>query len=93
MARTCYVNELEQIKNRDGSINTEVSFAMRAMDFNPKTGILYTGDDAGYLQAWDLNILLEKLKTHEQRNKFKQEVERKASIEGVSIQQMAASMQ
>ena len=66
---------------------------MRALDFNPKTNMLFTGDDAGYLQKWDLNILLTKLKRYEQLTKYRQEIERKASIENVSVAQMAASMQ
>ena len=35
------------------------------MDFNPETKILYTGDEAGYLQKWDLEDMLTKLKTNE----------------------------
>jgi len=36
------------------------------MDFNPKTNILYTGDEAGYLQKWDLTELLRKLNNNEE---------------------------
>lgn len=31
------------------------------MDFSPKDNILFTGDEMGYMQKWDLNLLLRKL--------------------------------
>lgn len=39
-----------------------VYFPIRGMDFNPETLVLYTGDEAGYLQCWNIEPLLEKLK-------------------------------
>ena len=93
LARVNYINQYEQIKGYGGKIREEVAFPMRALDFNPANNILYTGDDAGYLQKWDLTVLLQKLKAYEQASKYKQEIERKASIENVSFQKMAATMQ
>ena len=65
LARVNYININEQIRDDKDNIMQEVAFPMRALDFNPATNILYTGDDAGYLQKWDLNILLNKLKACE----------------------------
>lgn len=48
LARVNHINMNEQIKGVDGKVNA-VAFPMRAMDFNPITNILYTGDDVGYL--------------------------------------------
>jgi len=31
------------------------------MDFDPKDNILFTGDEMGYMQKWDLTLLLKKL--------------------------------
>lgn len=31
------------------------------MDFDPKENILFTGDEMGYMQKWDLTLLLKKL--------------------------------
>ena len=48
------------------------------MDYTPKEMVLYTGDEAGYLQKWYLRPLLEKLQLNEERNAQRQEMERKA---------------
>ena len=71
LARVNYINQNEQIRDDHQNVREEVAFPMRALDFNPETNILYTGDDAGYLQKWDLNILLKKLKAYEQASKYK----------------------
>lgn len=39
------------------------------MDFDEENRILYTGDEAGYLQKWDLNGLLAKLVRNEEAYK------------------------
>jgi len=46
------------------------------MDYNPSTNILYTGDEAGYLQKWDLTPMLEKLAHNEAIFKARQDRER-----------------
>jgi len=46
------------------------------MDFNPETNVLYTGDEAGYLQCWNLQPMLEKLKNNEDSHKARNELER-----------------
>ncbi len=53
-----------------------VYFPIRGMDFNPETCTLYTGDEAGYLQKWDLSPLLGKLKANEDSHKARIEQER-----------------
>lgn len=35
-------------------------FPIRAMDFDPETKMLYTGDEMGYMNKWDLTGLIEK---------------------------------
>lgn len=56
------------------------------MDFNPETNVLYTGDEAGYLQKWDLTIMLDKLRANEDSHKARQEHERQRgqSEQGIS---------
>ena len=31
------------------------------MDFDKEEGMLYTGDEMGYLIKWDINLLIDKL--------------------------------
>lgn len=40
------------------------------MDFDPLNNILYTGDEMGWIQRWDLNHLFEKLE-EVQKKEFK----------------------
>jgi len=68
LARLCsvkYFNEEEQIKSDPFTKQTlsegKVAFACRALDFNAETQVLYTGDEMGYIQKWDLKPLLKKL--------------------------------
>jgi WD40 repeat protein len=42
-------------------VGTLVNYPIRAMDFSPKDNILFTGDEMGYMQKWDLKMLLKKL--------------------------------
>jgi hypothetical protein len=42
-------------------VGTLVNYPIRAMDFSSKENILFTGDEMGYMQKWDLNLLLRKL--------------------------------
>jgi WD40 repeat protein len=39
-------------------VGTPVNYPIRAIDFRPKDNILFTGDEMGYMQKWDLTILL-----------------------------------
>ena len=56
------------MKDKDKKIVGEpISFAIRALDFNPETKTLYTGDEMGYLQVWNLKPLLEKLEDAEKQ--------------------------
>lgn len=59
----------------------EVFFPIRGMDYNPDTQVLYTGDEAGYLQCWNLEPLLTKLRKNEEIHKLRIENER---IRGMS---------
>ena len=42
-------------------VGTEVNYPIRAMDFDTDNNILYTGDEMGYIQRWDLTSLFSKL--------------------------------
>jgi len=37
-------------------------FPIRAIDFDKEEGMLYTGDEMGYLIKWDITVLIEKMK-------------------------------
>lgn len=47
------------------------------MDYSAKDNILFTGDEMGYMQKWDLTLLLKKL---EEVNKREQKLSYKADI-------------
>ena len=68
-----------------------VFFPIRGMDFNPETKILYTGDEAGYLQKWDLTVLLDKLQRNEEIFKTRQEQERHGGIPDATTNKGGAS--
>jgi len=50
-----------------------IAYAIKAIDFDAVEQVLYTGDEQGYLQKWDLRIFLDKLKKekeeHEDRHR------------------------
>ena len=72
LCRKRYFNPSEQVCGEDNKPlpnQSSVYFPIRGMDFNAEDGILYTGDEAGYLQKWDLNPLLTKLNTNEEVHK------------------------
>lgn len=55
-------------------VGTQVNYPIRAMDFDPVNDILYTGDEMGYIQRWDLKDLFTKLsdvKRKETKSGFK----------------------
>ena len=65
----------------------KVFFPIRGIDFDPSTNTLYTGDEAGYMQKWDLNVLLGKLKEVEniQNNKIAAEKEAQNLIRNATL--------
>lgn len=42
-------------------VGTKVHFPIRAMDFDYKNKVLFTGDEMGFMLKWDLSLLLHKL--------------------------------
>lgn len=42
-------------------MGTKVDYPIRAIDFDAENSILFTGDEMGYIQRWDISILLAKL--------------------------------
>ena len=103
LCRKIFHNEREQIRDGDNNViagQDSVSFPIRGMDFNPQTNILYTGDEAGYLQKWDLEDMLTKLKTNETIFKAQQERDRQggaakiaATTESADSNQSASQQQ
>ena len=77
--RTRRLNAEVQIRTPEGGRiegQEEVFFPIRGIDFDRRMGILYTGDEAGYLQKWDLNPMLNKLRQNEETFKARTEQER-----------------
>ena len=60
-------------------------FPIRGTDFDPETNILYTGDEAGYLQKWDLTNLLEKLRMNESTYQARNDAERENARAQVNV--------
>jgi WD40 repeat protein len=48
-------------------VGTQVNYPIRAIDFDEVHSILYTGDEMGYIQRWDLTQLFSKLKEVEKK--------------------------
>ena len=62
LCRTIEYNDQEQIQiSSDGTKGNRVAFPFRGIDFDADQKILYTGDEMGYMQQWDLSQLLDKL--------------------------------
>ena len=67
MLRKIFINDREQLRAANRQFlpgQTPEPFPIRGIDFDPETNTLFTGDEAGYLQKWNLAPLLEKLKTN-----------------------------
>ena len=95
IVRKIYFNEREQIMDADRQKIPDqepVYFPIRGIDFNPETNILYTGDEAGYLQKWDLNPMLDKLRQNEASFKARAEVERQRGLTADTSSQRGSSM-
>lgn len=45
----------------ESDVGEKAFFPIRAMDFDIETGMLYTGDEMGYMNKWDISKLIEKL--------------------------------
>jgi hypothetical protein len=57
-------------------VGSKVNYPIRAIDFDAENNILYTGDEMGWIQRWDLTVLFAKL----------QEVQRTESKAAYKIQ-------
>lgn len=42
-------------------VGSKVNYPIRAIDFDAENNILYTGDEMGWIQRWDLTVLFAKL--------------------------------
>ena len=42
-------------------VGTKVNFPIRAMDFDSKRRILFTGDEMGFMHKWDCNAIIDKI--------------------------------
>lgn len=62
LARVREVNQDEQITVAPGEKSREtIYFPIRAIDYDPEERMLWTGDELGYMQKWDVRKLLDKL--------------------------------
>ena len=63
-------NEKEQLVHTSKSEEEKVAYSIRGMDFDAEEQILYTGDEIGYIQKWDLKGLLSKLKREKEIHEY-----------------------
>lgn len=47
--------------DNESEVGKVVNYPIRAIDFDSKRKILWTGDEMGFMQKWDLSLLLDKL--------------------------------
>ena len=45
----------------DSEVGEKAYFPIRAIDYDPKTKILWTGDEMGFVNKWNLTSLIEKM--------------------------------
>lgn len=55
---TCLLSVLDDEKSDRGQ--TEAFSPIRAIDYDPEAKVLYTGDEAGYMNKWDVSGLVDK---------------------------------
>ena len=62
-------NELLAVVKDDNEseVGTVENFPIRAIDFDPSTMTLYTGDEMGFMHKWDVSALLNKLEALEKK--------------------------
>ena len=46
----------------ESNIGKVANFPIRAMDYDKETNMLYTGDEMGYMNKWDISRLVQKMK-------------------------------
>ena len=61
-------NNTEKIDRGHGPELNLLNFAIRGIDYDPENQMLYTGDESGYMQKWDISVLLEKMETSTKNN-------------------------
>ena len=47
--------------DNESEVGTIENFPVRAIDFDPETKTLFTGDEMGFMHKWDLSQLIDKL--------------------------------
>lgn len=60
LCRRREVNHAEQIQGPNKTAEM-IYFAIRGIDYDPEQKMLWTGDELGYMQKWDVSSLLNKL--------------------------------
>lgn len=83
----CKVNNVNT-----SQVGTEVNYPIRAMDFDSYNNVLYTGDEMGYVQRWDLSGLfskLEEVSKKERKVVYKGGVDPFALDEGMGVGESA----
>jgi|TARA_B110000285_G_C15120793_1_gene616993 hypothetical protein len=51
-------------------------FPIRAIDYDPEERIIWTGDELGYMQRWDIGDLLDKLAEKEMLHTAKEDMKK-----------------
>lgn len=62
---------MELTKSESHATRNVVHYTIRGIDFDAKEQVLYTGDEIGYIQKWDLKKFLRKLR--EQREDYEEQ--------------------
>jgi WD40 repeat protein len=63
----CLLRRLEYNDAEQLGTTERIAYAIRAMDYDPKTRMLYTGDEIGYIQKWDVTRILNKMEDEKEK--------------------------
>lgn len=92
LCRKRELNEKEQISHQAGQATIDgvrvglpqnkapenTYFPIRAIDYDPEERIIWTGDELGYMQRWDIGVLLDKLQEKEALHTAKEDMKKAA---------------
>ena len=66
-------------------------FPIRAIDYDPEERIVWTGDELGYMQRWDVGDLLDKLAEKEMLHTAKEDMKKALQAKAQQMGKSAAS--
>jgi len=67
-----------------------IYFPIRAIDYDPEERMLWTGDELGYMQKWDVSDLLDKLTEKQRRHEAAQQLQKETIAMQQSMGKQAA---